>query len=192
LEVALGLTGAARALLTLFAGGSALAALMSMVAAVSALIFGLIYKRYVGILGANRRRPAERHAYDAVRNSLTGGNPAARLYALWLTIFLDQVDRFFGDAGLADRTLFPRAFWAGDPSPAVDGSRFRTLPSARLNLPQQRSSSSGPFPVTSGPPNSLCIWTPVLRCGKGGSAPRRSCFRFMHYGLPLEWEDGSG
>ena len=106
-----------RALLTGLAGGSALAALGSVVAAVSALILGLVYRRYVGILGADRRRPAERQAYDALRANLTGGGLAARLYTQWLTTFLNRVDRFFGDAGMADRTLFPRAFGLRTPAP---------------------------------------------------------------------------
>jgi hypothetical protein len=35
---------------------------------------------------------------------------ATRLYSRWLTTFLDAIDCFFGDANMADRTLFPRAF----------------------------------------------------------------------------------
>ena len=113
-----------RALLTWFAGGSALAALGSVAAAASALILGLIYRRYVGILGADRRRPAERQAYDALRASFTGGNLAARLYAQWLKAMLGWVDRFFGDAGMADRTLFPHAFGLRNPAPLWTAAAF--------------------------------------------------------------------
>jgi hypothetical protein len=55
--------------------------------------------------------PAERQAYDGLWASLAEGNLAARLYAERLTRFLNWVDRFFRDAGMADRTLFPDAFW---------------------------------------------------------------------------------
>ena len=104
-------------LLTWLAGGSALAALVSILATVCAVILGLIYRRCVGILGADRRRPAERQAYDALRTSLAGGNLAARLYRQWLTTALDRVDHFFGDAGIPDRTFFPHAFGLRTPAP---------------------------------------------------------------------------
>jgi hypothetical protein len=101
-------------LLTWLTGGSALAKVLL---AICAPIFGLICWRYVGILGADRRRPAQRQVYDALRNSLIGGNLAARLYARWLGVMLDRVDRLFGDAGMADRTLFPHLFWLRTPAP---------------------------------------------------------------------------
>jgi len=113
-----------RGLLGWLAGGSALAALASVVLAVCALVLGLIYRRYLLILGADRRKPAERQAYDAVRNSLAEGNIAARLYAERLTRFLDWVDRFFGDAGNADRTLFPHAFGLRTPAPLWTAPAF--------------------------------------------------------------------
>jgi hypothetical protein len=86
---------------------------------VGVFAFGLAhyYRRCLGVLGANRRMPAERRAYDALRNSLTGDNLAARLYARWLTVFLDRVDRFFGDAGKSNHTLFPHAFGLKTPAP---------------------------------------------------------------------------
>jgi hypothetical protein len=90
------MTAAVRALLTWLAGGSALATLGSVLLAISALVLGLIYRRYFGVLGADRRRPAERRAYDALRNRLIEGNLAARLYAERLTRFLDWIDCFFG------------------------------------------------------------------------------------------------
>jgi hypothetical protein len=99
-----------RALLGWFSGGSVLATLASVVLAVCAVTFGLLYRRYLGILGADRRKPTERQVYDSLRSSLAEGNAPARLYAQRLTGFLDRIDRFFGDAGMADRTLFPHAF----------------------------------------------------------------------------------
>ena len=66
----------------------------------------------------------ERQDYDKLRASLDGGNLAARLYAKWLTAFLDGVERFFGDAGMADRTLFPRAFGLKKPAPLWTAPAF--------------------------------------------------------------------
>jgi hypothetical protein len=76
--------GVGSSLLDLLTGGSALAALGRVSFAACALVLGLLYRRYLGILAADRRRPAERQAYDALRNSLAEGNLAARLYARWL------------------------------------------------------------------------------------------------------------
>src|SRR5271165_1627691 len=90
--------------------GTALATLLIVVTGICAFVLFLIYRRHLGILGADRRRPQERQAYDALRESLIVGNLAARLYAERLTRFLDWIDCFFGDAGMADRTLFPHAF----------------------------------------------------------------------------------
>src|SRR5262249_5627957 len=47
----------------------------------------------------------------------SGANMPARLYAKSLSAFLDAIDRFFGDAGKADQTLFPRAFGLNTPAP---------------------------------------------------------------------------
>jgi len=91
---------AVHAVLTWLAGGSALVALGSVLLAICALVIGLIYRRYLGILGANRSRPAERQAYDVLRNSLTKGNLPAPLYAQRLTRFLDWIDRFVRDVGM--------------------------------------------------------------------------------------------
>jgi hypothetical protein len=80
--------------------------------AVTGGIGGLVFYRYVGVLGAGNdpKGSPERKSYDALRKSLRGGNIAVRLYSDWLIQSLDAVDRFFGDAGMADRTLFPRVF----------------------------------------------------------------------------------
>jgi hypothetical protein len=111
------MTAAVSELLTWLTAGSAPAALVKVVVAACALVLGLVYRRYRAILGANRSVPAERQAYDALRNSLARGNLAARLYADQLTRFLDWIDRFFGDAGMAERTLFPHAFGLRTPAP---------------------------------------------------------------------------
>jgi|HubBroStandDraft_6_1064221.scaffolds.fasta_scaffold176636_2 hypothetical protein len=90
------------------------------------LVYGLcvlaapfIYKYYLGVLaqGAQPEGSIERQDYDKLRASLAGGNLAAQLYAKWLTAWLDRADQFFGDAGMADRTLFPHAFGLKIPVP---------------------------------------------------------------------------
>jgi hypothetical protein len=117
-------TTAVSELLAWVTGGSALAALAKVLLAVCGLVLGLIYRRYLGILGANRGKPAERQAYDALRGNLAEGNLAARVYAERLTRFLDLVDRFFGDAGMAARTLFPHAFGLRTPAPLWTAPAF--------------------------------------------------------------------
>jgi hypothetical protein len=83
------------------------------------VIAPFIYKYYLGLLaqGAAPEGSLERQDYDRVRTSLAGDNLATRLYTKWLTAFLDWVERFFGDAGMADRTLFPHAFGLKKPTP---------------------------------------------------------------------------
>jgi hypothetical protein len=78
-----------------------------------------VFRYYIGVLGqgAQPEGSLERKDYDALRASLTGGNLAARLYAGRLTKFLDAVDRFFGDAGMANRSAFPHAFGLKTPAP---------------------------------------------------------------------------
>jgi len=115
--------GALTALITWATAGStgaispALVSLLAVLGGLSGLALTLLYRRYLAILGANRRVAAERQAYIAVRDSLAEGNLAARLYSDRLTRFLDWIDRFFGDAGMADRTLFPHAFGLRTPAP---------------------------------------------------------------------------
>ena len=82
------------------------------------ILFGLLAK------GGEPEGSLERQDYDKLRASLAGGNLAARLYAKWLTAFLDQVERFFGDAGMADRTLFPHAFGFQKPAPLWTAPAF--------------------------------------------------------------------
>src|SRR5215471_8803445 len=73
---------------------------LTVLGGLAGLAFHLMYKRYVGVLGAGggRKGYPEREAYESLRESLSGGNIAARLYANWLRAFLDAVDRFFCDA----------------------------------------------------------------------------------------------
>jgi hypothetical protein len=104
--------------------GSALVSLLAILAGICGLALTLYYRRQLAVLGANRRIAAERQAYDALRNSLAKGNMAARLYAERLTRFLDWIDRFFGDAGIADRTLFPHAFGLRTPAPLWTAPAF--------------------------------------------------------------------
>jgi hypothetical protein len=118
------MTTAVSDLLAWATAGSAPTALLKFSAAVGALAFWHIHRRYLGILGANRHVPAERQAYDTLRNNLIKGNLPARLYARWLTRFLDWIDRFFGDAGMAGRTLFPHAFWLRTPAPLWTAPAF--------------------------------------------------------------------
>ncbi len=73
----------------------------------------------LGVLaqGAKPEGSLERQDYERLRASFAGGSLAARLYAKWLTAFLDWIERFFGDVGMADRTLFPGAFGLKKPAP---------------------------------------------------------------------------
>lgn len=83
----------------------------------------VVYRYYLGLLaqGAAPEGSQERKDYDALRASLAGGNLAARLYAKWLTTFLDGVERFFGDAGTEGQRAFglktPAPLWT---APALD------------------------------------------------------------------------
>jgi hypothetical protein len=99
--------------------GLTLAAPISLLGAAGGLALALLYWRYLGILGAGAEPlgSLERQAYDALRASFATGGLPARLYSRWLDRFLNAVDRFFGDAGMADRTLFPRAFGLRTPAP---------------------------------------------------------------------------
>jgi hypothetical protein len=85
-----------------------------------------VYRYYVGLVGqgAAPEGSLERQDYDKLRASLAGGNRAARLHAKWLAAFLDWIERFFGDAGMADRTLFPHAFGLEKPAPLWTAPAF--------------------------------------------------------------------
>jgi len=66
------------------------------------------YNYYIGLLANGGAEPGsiERQDYIGLRASLEGGNLAARLYAKWLTAFLDGIERFFGDAGIKGQRAF--------------------------------------------------------------------------------------
>ena len=154
------------AILDWVTGGSALATLGKVSIAVCALVLGLVYRRYLGILGADRRRPAERQAHDALRASLAEGNMAARLYARRLTGFLDWIDRFFGDAGMADRTLFPQAFGLRTPAPLWTAPAFDAACSLPWSIRSSRSLPSGRSHVMSAWQCRRCIWHRIYPAGR--------------------------
>jgi hypothetical protein len=110
-----------------------------------------IYKYYLGVLaqGAQPEGSQERQDYDKLRASLAGGNLAARLYSKWLTAFLDGVERFFGDAGTADRTLFPHAFGLKTPAPLWTAPAFDRCLLLALIYPITTIFLIWPFPAIS-------------------------------------------
>jgi len=78
-----------------------------------------VFRYYIGLVGQGSQPESslERQDYEKLRASLAGDNRAARLYAQWLIKFLDWIERFCGDVGMADRTLFPHSFWLTKPAP---------------------------------------------------------------------------
>jgi hypothetical protein len=147
--------------------GSALTNLLTAAGAIGGLVFSLMYKRYIGVLGAGAepKGSPEWKSYDALRKSLRGGNIAARLYADRLTKFLDAVDRFFGDAGKADQTLFPRAFGLKKPAPlwtapAFDRCLFLALiyPIATILIIWAVSGHVGPAEAALGLTSNVSAW----------------------------------
>jgi hypothetical protein len=65
---------------------------------------------YIVLDGADERHGSpEREDYDALRQALTVGGSPAIVYNRWLTVVLDKVDGFFGDAGRADKSWIARA-----------------------------------------------------------------------------------
>jgi hypothetical protein len=147
--------------------GSALAHLLAIGGGVIGLAFTLIYARNVGVLGAggNEQGTPERQAYEALRKSLAEGNLAARFYADWLTTFLDWIDRFFGDAGMAERTRFSHAFGLRTPAPtwtapALDCCLFLALlyPIATISVIWAISGQVGPAERAFGLQPDLLGW----------------------------------
>ncbi len=130
-----------------------------------------IYKYYLGVLaqGAKPEGSIERQDYERLRASLKEGNLAARLYAKWLTKFLDWIERFFGDAGMADRTLFLHAFGLKKPAPlwtapALDRCLLLALvyPIATIFLIWTISGHVGPAERAFGLTANLHVWQRLL------------------------------
>jgi hypothetical protein len=106
--------------------GLTFAAPIALLGGIGGLLLALIYWRYVEILGAGNAsaRSLERRTYDTLRASVAAGGLPAVLYSHWLTRFLGAVDHFFGDAGMGNRTLFPRAFGLRTPAPLWTAPAF--------------------------------------------------------------------
>ena len=87
----------------------------------------LVYRHYHAILSAGgiAGGSSHRQAYDDLRASLSSGGTPARLYAKWLEKALHVIERFFGEARVADRSTLqhviglsqPAALWT---APALD------------------------------------------------------------------------
>jgi hypothetical protein len=125
--VALGVLGAFGAWLAL--GSAPHGAAQTLLVATTGLAVAavpIVYNYYLGVLaqGSAPRGSIERRDYESLRASLEGENLPARLYARWLGVFLDWIDRFFGDKGMADRTLFPHAFGLRTPAPLWTAPAF--------------------------------------------------------------------
>jgi hypothetical protein len=139
--------------------GAPLVALIGILILVGIAAFSLAILHYFGVLGAGAEPVStrERRDYDALRQRIAAGNWIAREYARKLTIFLNGIDRFFGDQGMADRTLFPRAFGLSKPAPLWTAPAFdRCLllaivyPVAAIELIWAVSSHIGPAEMTLG------------------------------------------
>jgi len=167
--------------------GPALAALVSVVVAFCGLAFALYFDRTLGVLGAGAEPDGspERQAYDRLRASLAEGNLPERLYAKWLTRFLGWVELFFGDKGMADRTLFPHAFGLKTPAPLWTAPTFdRCLllaliyPIATIFFVWAISSHVGPAEAALGLPGNLSITQRALTTGTLGLAAAAFWFAF--------------
>ncbi|WP_315754713.1 MULTISPECIES: hypothetical protein [unclassified Bradyrhizobium] len=144
---------------------------LTLISAILALAFSLLYRRTVAVLGAGGApigSPA-RTSYDALRQNLTGNNTAARIYHERLTAFLDKVERFLGDTGMADRTLFPKAFGLHAPqplwtAPAFDRCLWLALiyPFATIVLIWIISGHAGPAETALGLQSGVAGWQRVL------------------------------
>jgi drug/metabolite transporter (DMT)-like permease len=83
---------------------SPLISVLSLLGGATGLACSILFRRYVGLLGTSAKRKAspDRREYDSLRESLSGGGVAARLYTENFTAFLDATDRFFRDDKMAD------------------------------------------------------------------------------------------
>jgi hypothetical protein len=106
--------------------GVPVAAPLALMLAVGGFALPFSYLRYFIMLGASDEPvgSGDRKGYDALRDNLATGGHAVRLYSRWLRVFLDAVDRFFGDAGMANQTLFPHAFGLQTPAPLWTAPAF--------------------------------------------------------------------
>ena len=98
--------------------GAPLVALIGVSILVGFTAFGLAVLHYFRALGAGAELVGTRE-----RNG-DDGNWIAREYARRLNGFLNAVDRFFGDAAMADLTLFPHAFGLRKPAPLWTAPAF--------------------------------------------------------------------
>jgi hypothetical protein len=166
------------------AGGSsqmaiALSTSLAVLGGIGALAFSVLYRRTLGVLGSGgaRKGSPARAAYDALRESLAGDNVAARIYSSRLRAFLDGIERFLGDAGMADRTLFPRAFGLHTPTPlwtmpAFDRCLWLALiyPFATIILIWMISGHAGPAETALGLPAGVSGWRRVAAAPFGAVA----------------------
>ena len=106
--------------------GTPLLTLIDLLTVFGLFAFCLAILHYYGVLGAGAKPTGtrERADYDALRQRIAEGNRVEREYARRLTHFLDAVDKFFADAGFADRTLFPHAFGLQTPAPLWTAPAF--------------------------------------------------------------------
>jgi hypothetical protein len=106
--------------------GAPLLTLIGVLCILVLVVLSLAALHYFGVLGAGADplKTRTRKDYDALRQRIASGNWIAREYARRLTIFLDAVDRFFGDAGMPERSLFPRAFGLETPAPLWTAPAF--------------------------------------------------------------------
>lgn len=106
--------------------GAPLTDLIRILAYIVVAAFSFAVLHYFGILGAGAELQGtrERGDYEELRARIASGNWIAREYAFRLYFFLNSVDRFLGDAGMADRTLFPQAFGLRRPAPLWTAPSF--------------------------------------------------------------------
>ena len=151
--------------------------LLGVIGGMSGLTFSLMFRRYVGVLGSGggRKGYLARDRYDRLRESLSGGNLASRLGSDWLARFLDEVDRFFGDASTADQTLFAHAFGLKTPVPLWTASAFDRCLSLALIYPIAAifviwvvSGHVGPAEIPLGLQAYTAAWRRELAAGLSG------------------------
>ena len=145
--------------------GAPLIALIGVLILVAIAAFCFAVLHYFRVLGAGAELVGmrERNGYAALRQWIAGD------YACRLEVFLDAIDRFFGDAGMADRTLFPHAFGLRKPAPLWTVPAFDRCLMLALFYSSRRSWSSGPS-ATVGPAEAAL----GLHATDDGAVRRRS------------------